>query len=186
MGASRSSAELAKKLDALPQKLKAAQTSALQAAAHKAIPVMQHAPGAASKVGGKTIRVTARTEGPNAVSLKWGPAGWVRILNDRTQPHFIAKRGGGSLRRQNLTSGLGRKSSRAGRLLLGALGGGPIQGAAKGPINIKGVGYRMYAKHPGTKGKHFVERGKQMARPIIAKEYAKKSVTEPMRQVFGG
>jgi hypothetical protein len=87
---------------------------------------------------------------------------------------------------QNLSSGFGRKSSRAGRLLLGSLGGGPIQGAGKGPINIPGVGPRMYAKHPGTKGKHFVELGKKMARPVASKAYAQKQITEPLRQVFGG
>jgi hypothetical protein len=186
LGTSRSGSELAGKLNRLPDAMVKARTTGLKAAAAKAKPIMQHAPGAASRVGGKTIRVTDRMIGEDSLSLKWGPPGWVRILNDATQPHFIARRGGGSLRRQNLSSGFGRKSSRAGRLLLGSLGGGPIQGAGKGPINIPGVGPRMYAKHPGTKGKHFVEKGKQLARPVITKTYAQEQVTKPLRSVFGG
>lgn len=161
--------------------LKAAQAGRVQ---------MVHAPGVAARVGGKSIDVKVKHLDQNTVSVKWGPAGWVRILNDRTQPHFIARRGRGlgGLRNQNLEGGTGakRRSRRAGKLLLGTLAGTGVGGQVKGAIGIPGVGPRAYAKHPGTKGKHFVEKGKQSARPIVMKTYADAALTEPLKQAFRG
>ncbi len=126
---------------------------------------------AARVVGVSTVTVKIRpfqsSETGAAAAVKYGPnAGYVHIRNDRTQPHIIARKGGGSLKNQNLVAGRGarRRSYRAGKLLLGALSqafGGPggKRSAYRGPINIKGIGPRAYANHPGTKGKHFTERG---------------------------
>lgn len=178
------------RLKRVPDALAQATPKALRAAGAAAAPVMERAPGAARRVGGHAIHVSSRLINESTLSVKWGPPGWVRVLNDRTQAHYIARRGGrgrgalGSLRKQNLESGMGRKSIRAGRLLMGELVGSGGVGLVRGAIKIKGIGYRAYAHHPGTKGKHFVERGKRMARPVIVKTYATKSVTEPMRQVL--
>lgn len=182
MGTSRTSVDLAKKLDRLPGELKKATPNALRAAGAKAIPVMQHAPGAAASVGGKKIRVTGKPIGDDGYSLKWGPPGWVRILNDRTAAHFIGARGSGSLRRQSSIRG----NRRASRMAVASLFGGRVGAGVRKPIDIPGVGPRAFAHHPGTKGKHFVERGKELARPIITRTYAQKSVTEPLRRVIGG
>jgi hypothetical protein len=63
LGTSRSGSELAGKLNRLPDAMVKARKTGLLAAAAKAKPIMQHAPGAASRVGGKTIRVTDRMIG---------------------------------------------------------------------------------------------------------------------------
>lgn len=167
-----------------PVALRQAQPRALLAAADKAKPVMEHAPGAAQRVDGKSVKVTIRKLADDIVSLKWGPPGWVRILNDRTAPHFIGPRrkGTGSLRKQNSIRG----SRRATAMAIASALGGTVGAGTRGGINIKGVGVRAYAFHPGTKGKHFVEEGKKRAVPVATKEYASKALTEPMRSVFHG
>lgn len=41
--------------------------------------------------------------------------------------------------------------------------------ANRKPINIPGIGWRQYANHPGTKGKHPWEKGLRLARPLLPK-----------------
>jgi hypothetical protein len=127
-----------------------------------------------------------------AVNVKYGPnPGWVRIMNDPTQPHFIAPTGkgrGGSLKRQNLSAGVGagRRSARAGRALLNVLGGGGPGLGGNGAINIKGgIGPKAYAFHPGTKGKHFAHRGIKAAEPLATKVYQRETHNQ-LAKVFSG
>lgn len=42
-----------------------------------------------------------------------------------------------------------------------------------GPITIPGVGFRMYAHHPGTRGKHFFEHGREAAEQIVPGIYGR-------------
>lgn len=146
---------------------------------------MMHAPGVAATVGGKKIDVKVKPVGQDSVLLKWGPPGWVRILNDRTKPHFIGPSGkgrGGSLRKQGSRKG----SRRASGMAIASLLGGTVGAGTKGAIGIRNVGPRAWAHHPGTKGKHFVEAGKDDAAPVIVKTLHLRGVTEPLREVFRG
>lgn len=166
MGVSHSSGELVSKLRASTSALQKPK-GALQRAAQEGRITMVRAPGAARAVGGKRIDVRTRSVDDNTVSLKWGPPGWVRILNDPTQPHFIARR-----------TGRGKKSM--GHLRNQQIGSGMVRGA----IGIPGIGPRAWAFHPGTKGKHFVEKGKRAAIPVVQREFYKQitaDVAKPFR-----
>lgn len=174
----------------MPREIERAQAAALKAAGDKARLVMRSAPGAPRRVAKRPVDVSVRTVDSRTVSVRWNP---LAVLVDQpTQPHFIARRGGrgrgslGSLRRQNLTTGRGRKSVRAGQLLMANLTGAGAEGLTRGAIGIPGIGPRAYARHPGTKGKHFVGKGKRAAVPAASQVYASKSVTEPLRQVWHG
>jgi hypothetical protein len=163
---------------------------ALNAAADAAGNVML-ATARAARTKGITIRKRQFTVGDNpAVNVRYGPnAGWVAIMNDRTQPHFIARRGGrsgkgkGQLRRQSLGAGRHGGHARGWRMLLGALGGAfgspsaSMAGLTRGAINIKGVGPRAYAFHPGNRrAKHFAGRGITNGEPIAINAYEKRQV----------
>lgn len=154
-----------------------ARTTGLKAAAAKAKPIMQHAPGAPHMVAGRPVRVVDRMVGDDGVSLKWTPAGGTRLVNDNTKAHDIRRRGFVG------TRGRGARAVKGARLLAAF---GVNAQRAGGVLNIPGIGFRASARHPGTRGKHFVEKGKRMAVPVAAKTYAQKQVTEPLRQVFGG
>lgn len=185
MGTSTSWKQLTGKVHASYEGIVEGTTPALNQAADQAAAIMlSSARGARTK--GITVRKKAFVSGRNpAVNVKYGPnPGWVRIMNDRTQPHLIAPSGkgrGGSLRRQNLSGvrGLtGRRNARAGRILLAALGGAfgaetstGLGGRHGKAVNIRGVGPRAYANHPGTRGKHFAGRGIRTAEPAAAKTY---------------
>ena len=190
MGTSRNIKELTAKFTAAQQGLKDGTRPALNAAADAAGNVML-ATAKAARTKGITIRKKQFTAGDHpAVNVKYGPnPGWVAIMNDKTQPHFIARRGGrgskglGHLRRQNLTTGVGRRNARAGRLLLSALGGAfgappGTAGVTRGAINIKGVGPRAYAFHPGNRrAKRFAGRGITNGEPVAISTYEKRQVS---------
>lgn len=177
-----STAALAAKFQNASKDLKSSQRAAVTRAGETARVAMQGAAEAANTKG-ITTRLKAFTSSATGegVAVKYGPnPGWVIIMNDRTQPHFIGPSGkgrGGSLKRQNLSSGLGgkgRRSARGGRALLGLLGGsGAGLGGGRGSpaIDIKGIGVRAYAMHPGTKGKHFAGKGIKAAEPLATKVY---------------
>lgn len=192
MGTSHNIKELTGKLTSAQHELAEGVRPALNAAADAAGRVMLTTARAA-RTKGITIRKKNFTAGKQpSVNVKYGPnPGWVAIMNDKTQPHFIARRGGrgrsgkGQLRRQNLSVGGGgqRRNARAGRLLLSALGGAfgaPTSGTAgvtRGAINIKGVGPRAYAFHPGTRrAKRFAGRGITNGTPIAVSTYEKRQV----------
>lgn len=146
--------------------------------------VMAAMPGASRAVGRHPIKPAVKLLDKQTISVKWGPAGWVRILNDRTAPHFIGPkgRGVGSLRKQNSIKG----SRRASAMSVASLLGGTIGAGTHGAINISGVGPRAYAFHPGTKGKHFVEPGKVAARPVMTATFHEAAVTNTLRSTFHG
>jgi hypothetical protein len=180
MGVSHSFKEVADKFRASSNNVQSGVRPALnEAAAIAEVTMLQSATAARTK--GITIRKFSSASGSTQrVAVVYGPnPGWVHIQNDGTQPHFIGPHGRGkqSLRRQNLTGGFGRKSTRAGALLLSALGsafGAPqTVSGGKGAINIKGIGVKAYALHPGTRGKKFAGRGIKAAEPKVVATYNK-------------
>jgi hypothetical protein len=177
VGTSRSGGELASKLNRLPAEMTAARKTALQAAGDKARPIMERAPGAPHLVAHRPVRVVVRMVGDDSLSLKWTPPGLVRLVNDPTKAHDVYPRGFVG------TRGRGARAVKGARVLAAF---GLNARRSGGALRIPGIGFRAHAHTRGTRGKHFVERGKQLARPVISKTYAQKQLTEPLRQVFGG
>lgn len=179
-------AEFVGHLKAAPESLRKGQRTAILACAAVAREAMDKS-APSHVVGGKSISVKVTPIGEESASVKWGPPGWVRILNDPTQAHIIAARGrgkgrrAGSLRRQ----GAG-KSSRATSMASSWVSGGAAGAGSTGAINIKGVGWKAFAFHPGTKGKHFVEVGKAAAFPLVRDTYQRVGLTAPLAAVFHG
>jgi hypothetical protein len=139
----------------------------------------------AARTKGITTKINYFESAANGYSaaVRYGPnPGWIHIMDSGTQPHFIGPKGRGkrSLRRQNLTTGHGRKSYLSGQLLLGSLSsffGG--QSAATGnarAIDIKGIGPKAYAFHPGAKGKHFVTPAIEAAKPLASQVFRQEAI----------
>lgn len=59
----------------------------------------------------------------------------------------------------------------------------PRQRRKPRPIKIPGIGWRMYAMHPGTKGKHPWRKGVEAAQPLVKREFHT-GVATAMRKVF--
>lgn len=131
--------------------------------------------GAGGRRGVKVKTRSATSSGRPAVALRWGPnAGWVKIMDAGTAPHFIASRKGGSLRRQRSRRG----SRRATLMEIAPLFGKSSGEGARGAINIPGVGPRAYAHHPGSRGHHFVQAANAAAAAAAKRELAKMAVAE--------
>lgn len=96
--------------------------------------------GRMRNVGRKGSRVGVRytLHQKSATVFMFGPG--APMLERGTKPHRIPRE----------TAGRGRSRRRN-----------------KRPINIPGVGWRAYANHPGTAGKHPFERGIQSAMPGV-------------------
>ncbi len=162
--------------------------AAVKACAEAARTAFLRAPGAPRRVAHKAVTVRNKTVTRDAVQVRWDSI--VRVVDAPTQPHFIARttgRGGlGGLRHQNLSDTLvRRRSRRAGKLLLANLGGQQATGLTRGAINIPGVGPRAYARHRGTKGKHFVTAGKAAARRVVPNVYQRQVHLELARSLKG-
>jgi hypothetical protein len=136
---------------------------------------MLSAPGAPHHVAKRPVGVTVKKLGTRDVSVKWSPL--ARLVNDPTKPHTIERKAFVG------TRGRGRRA-RKGAALLSVFGLDARNYG--GPLAITGVGPRASAQHPGTRGKHFAEKGKRLAVPLATETYAQKAMTEPLRQVFRG
>ena len=158
-----------------PQAIERGHNVALAAAAQKARTVMLAAPGAPHRVKNKPVGVSVKKLGPNDVAIRWTPL--AHIVDQPTKPHLI--------QRKAFVGTRGRgKRARKGAAVLAAFG--VDANNYGGPLNIPGVGYRATAHHPGTKGKHFVDKGKKRAIPAASEVYAKKAMTEPLKSTFHG
>jgi hypothetical protein len=174
------------RLRKLPASIERGQHNALMAAGQKARTVMLAVPGAPRKVANRTVGVTVKSLGPDQVSVKWSPL--ARLVDSPTRAHVIGAKGrgagrrAGSLRNQYSLKGSARAKAIANAWVVGDQAGA----GATGAINIKGVGWRAYAFHPGTHGKHFAEVRKKLAVPQATQTYGQKAVTEPLKSVFRG
>lgn len=54
-----------------------------------------------------------------------------------------------------------------------------------GPLSLPGIGFRMYAEHPGTHGKHFFEAGEAPAIEVASDVFARQAKVQLARS-FGG
>ena len=55
-----------------------------------------------------------------------------------------------------------------------------------GPLTLPGIGFRMFAKHPGTHGKHFFEAGAPVAQKAAGEAYIRAHRLELARHFTGG
>lgn len=88
---------------------------------------------------GQRIGVRYKVDTDTATVFMFGPA---QLIERDTKAHRIP----------NATKGRGR-----------------VKRANRKPINIPGVGWRQFADHPGTKGKHPWEKGVESALPELVK-----------------
>lgn len=55
-----------------------------------------------------------------------------------------------------------------------------------GPLTLPGIGFRMWANHPGTHGKHFFETGTPVAQKAAAEAYLRTHRLELAKHFIGG
>lgn len=104
--------------------------------------------------------------------VKVAPVG--RLVNDDTRAHFIvSKKGRGSK--------ANRQRAAAFLSAFGATGGGV---SGHGALEFGG-GFRAWVKHPGTRGKHFMEKGREAAMPLVARTY-QAGVHAELGRIFKG
>lgn len=168
MGVSRSPQEFAGKMHKAADNLKRALPPAIDKEALATKKYMEQAARMAaggdarlSGMKGRKLDVGYKTHGLSAVVFARGPWG---LTEFGARPHIISSRRGGGSRRSR-----GTRLSAAGP----SIGRG---GRVRGAINIPGIGWRLYARHPGTKGKHTWERRVKMLRHTVGKELIKTSV----------
>ena len=154
MGKSTSVAQFSGKIQKAGANLKAAQKPAIEREALAAKKYMQTAARMAagadmrlSGMKGRKLDVGYQSHGTKATVFARGPWG---LTEFGAGPHIISSRRGGGSRRSRSTrlSAFGPSIGRGGRV--------------RGAINIPGIGWRLYARHPGTKGKHTWERRQKM------------------------
>lgn len=101
--------------------------------------------------GGRKVgaRKVLRRNGFEAIVSARGPA---HLLEGPTSPHLITSRKGGSRAARARRLGGMAWSARTGAASLPV---GPVyaRGRARGVVVIPGVGPRVFARHPGTRGK---------------------------------
>jgi hypothetical protein len=94
-------------------------------------------------------------------------------------PHLITSKQGGSRSRRARVLGGEASTKRRGKATVGSvIGIGPVFGKrATGAINISGVGWRKYARHPGTKGKGSWDKQANRINPLLAKKLIRDQTT---------
>jgi hypothetical protein len=176
----RAAAELSQ-MDRPPSKpLKAAATTAVKI--EKAS--MAAAIGGDMRMGSMRVGIRYDVVADGYMVKATGPA---HLIERDTSPHFIyPKRKRGGQTRSRSRSILGAAS------LISALTGQSVAGGsalARGRTGIRqpgtDTGWRMYAKHPGTSGKHPFERGMKAAATPAARAYQAEAVRE-LGKVFTG
>lgn len=138
---------------------------------------MLRAPGVPHTVAKRKVDVKVRVLGDDRLELGWSPPGLTRIVNDPTKPHLIQPR------KFVGTRGTGARA-RKGAAFLAVFG--VDAHSSRGAVRLANGNLRRAVQHPGTRGKHFVEKGKDAARPVILRTYSQAVLTEPMKQVFHG
>lgn len=166
------------KLDRTPELLKAA-----QAATKVEKGFMAGAVGADLRMGKMKLGVRYDKVSNGYIVKATGPA---HLIERDTSSHWIASR-----RKRGGRTRKGNAGFLGGMQLIAALtgGAGPIGGGlGRGRTGIKmppsESGWSMYAKHPGTKGKHPFERGQDAAIPVAARAYTTE-LTRNIAAVFG-
>ncbi len=140
--------------------------AAVGVVAIKAAPGYPHGDIAKKRFPEPRVRVTE-----DSAYVKVGQA--ARLVNDDTRAHFIVpKKGKGSK--------ANRQRSAA---FLSAFG---ASGVASGGDVAFGSTVRAWFKHPGTHGKHFMEKGREAAEPLIAETYKAGQHAELGRIFKGG
>lgn len=133
--------------------------SRLKRAAQVARSEFLGAPGAPHRVAGRPTTVSARPQS-TGIAVRWnGPA---HLVNNPTRAHDIQPRGFVG------TRSVGRKAQR-GAALLAAFGLNAR--SAQGALRLADGQMRTTVHHPGTRGKHFFEKGRDRAVPAATKEY---------------
>lgn len=196
MGTSRTSSELAGKIVQAGKNLDAAQVDALKAGTRVMARYLQG--GAVIDAGGDSVlsnvgrgaklgvRSNVRRQGRIGASALLAPGGPWWLADLPTRGHFItSRRGGGRAGRAQRLGGLvsGRKGSAEAETLLAV---GPVSGRGRvvGAINIPGVGWRAYAQHRGTKGKHGWQLAKARGQGPATKAMAAPA-TKAVARAFG-
>lgn len=166
MGTSRSAAELVGKLHSVGEAL----TDNSIAMNKTALAVKQVFATARTSAGvngttriSRAVKERYDVKGTrNAVALvKYtGPA---HLINNPTKAHSIVSR-----------KNRGSRKSRSAR----ADGVG-----TKGAVLVGGEP-RAFARHPGTRGKHFFERARVTASRVAPEVYAREGIREPLRRIF--
>lgn len=115
------------------------------------------APRQRLNAGRLNVRYDVRT-GTNPVALVKAVGPWQLIEND-TRPHRIVSRYSG-----------GTRSRRAQTGVFGPIRPGSIRGGRRAVV-LTPYGYRRYARHPGTRGKHPWQKAMNRATPRIPDTY---------------
>lgn len=109
----------------------------------------------AAKGRGGNTKVGARFD-INADNVEFKATGPLQIIAHDTSAHGIAS--------------AYIRSARTHRSNYAVVSPDRLRHTARTVINIPGVGYRRWARHPGTKGKDTWRRGAVLARPKVSKE----------------
>lgn len=196
MGVSTSPKQLAAKLERLGKDLNDPKV-ALNATGLAGKRIFEASAAAAGALGvkpaGKRKLIGARYDfvregtGSGAIIVTYtGPA---HLINNPISPHFIGPSAFGS--RSTLAKaaeGIGAVSAfgGSGRGMLSGLsqkGRRRNRGPGKRALTIGGE-LRAYAFHPGTRGKSFFERARELSVKKLPDVYAKSGLTAPLRKVF--
>lgn len=203
MGVSTSPAQLAAKFEKLGKDLTDPKVP-LNAAGLAGKRIFEASAASAGALGikpsGKRKAIGARYdfvkgEGAGAIIVTYtGPA---HLINNPIARHFIAPKGFGSASaRSRLGQGIGALSAfgGSGRGVFAAAGAGRsfqqrggrlVSRKRRGGMALTiGDDFRGYAFHPGTKGKSFFQRAKELSVKRLPSVYAKSGLTEPLRKAF--
>ena len=131
-------------------------------------------------VSGATSKVRARYD-VKAEGVLVRYTGKAHLVDRDTKAHFIVPKayGGSRRRRQTGANVIAGLFGASGRTITGSSGGG------RHAILIGGSTPRAFARHPGTKGKHFFDDAKRRSHAELPGVYQRAGVTEPLRKVFG-
>jgi hypothetical protein len=136
----------------------------------------------ASKAAGQATAVITYT----------GPA---HLVNNPTSPHVIAaKRLGLSRRRSTSRAARQRDATLAfggsARGLFGSLAAasrttrsGAVRSGGAAALTI-GPDLRAFVRHPGTRGKGFFQRARQVSEVTLPQVYGRAQLTDPLRRIF--
>jgi len=166
--------ELVGKLSGSSKALASGKRTALAAAAEVAKVAFESAPGAPhGNVAKKPVKVSVKVLGDTAY-VKWSPN--ARLVNDPTRAHFIVPKKGKGTRAN-------RQRAAAFLSAFGATGGG---GGRGGHAIAFGGNVRAWVHHPGTKGKHFAEAGREVAARVVPQTYQRHTRAELGKFFTGG
>lgn len=192
MGTSRTAGELAFKIGRAADQLERAQRTMTERAALVMTTAIRSeltadtGDGRMSGVGRRGARVSAGfdvfgSRNPVAMIRPRGPA---HLISNATSSRYVTSRHGrgsraGRARALGGTASRGARRNRAGELVAAgvasSLGVGPaapgrVRGGRRANLNVPGIGWRRYTRHPGTRGKGSWQRGRQNGTAASAAE----------------